>query len=276
MIRIERHTDLRYAPVAEIILDRPEKRNALTPAMLSDITARALELAADPTVRAILLRGEGGVFCAGFDLSLCQPPPPVLPGEVPESSSRRSAAAGAEGVRASQPLADMLRGLSVAIRTLRRIEKPVVIAARGAAIAGGCALLGGADLVIAERGCKLGYPVLKLGISPAVNAPSLMLAVGARATRERLLDPELISGDEAFRIGLVDRLVDTPEDVVPRAQIEAVKLAEKPPQAFAATKRWLNEVDGSDQDEVFEKALAASLSVVGSAEELERLEKLWR
>jgi enoyl-CoA hydratase/carnithine racemase len=98
-----------------------------------------------------------------------------------------------------------------------------------------------------------------------------MLAVGARATRERLLDPDLISGDEAFRIGLVDRVVDIPEDVVPRAQIEAVKLAEKPPRAFAATKRWLNEVDGSDNDEVFERALAASLSIVGGAEERERL-----
>ncbi|MBL8746796.1 MAG: enoyl-CoA hydratase/isomerase family protein [Phycisphaerae bacterium] len=245
MIRIERHTDPRYAPVAEIILDRPEKRNALTPSMLTDLSARALELAANPTVRAILLRGEGAVFCSGFDLTLCKDN--------------------------SDALADMLRALSTAIRTLRRIDKPIVIAARGAAIAGGCALLGGADLVIADQECKLGYPVLRLGISPAVNAPSLMLALGSRATRERLLDPQLIRGEEALRIGLIDRMVDIPEDVVPRAQIEAVKLAEKPPQAFAATKKWLNEVDGSDRDTPFEMALAASLALVGGDEERQRL-----
>lgn len=246
MIRIERHADPRFAPVAEIILDRPAKRNALTPDMLDAITSHAQLLSADPSVRALLLRGEGEVFCSGFDLSLCRDD--------------------------SRALAEMLRGLSTAIRTLRRTEKPVVIAARGAAIAGGCALLGGADLVIAHAEARFGYPVLRLGISPAVNAPTLQLAVGARATRERLLDTELISGAEAHRIGLVDRLVDLPEDVVPRSQLEAVKLAEKPPGAFAATKRWLNEIDGSADDAVFDRALAASLGLVGGAEERARLD----
>lgn len=241
MIRSDRHNEPRFAHLAEIVIDRPEKRNALTADMLDAIAAMAAEFASDASIRAIVLRGEGSTFCSGFDLSRCLEDPGALPA--------------------------MLRALSLTIRALRRVEKPVVIAVHGAAVAGGCALLGGADLVVSHPDAKLGYPVLRLGISPAVNAPTLVNAVGLRATRERMLDPVLISGAEAQRIGLVDRLVDLAEDVVPRAQIEAVKLGDKPPQALAATKRWLNELDGSTADEPFERALATSLAIAGNAEE---------
>lgn len=232
------------------MLDRPEKRNALTPESLELISACAAQLEADPSCRALLLRGEGEIFCAGFDLTLCR--------------------------ENSDALDSMLRGLSRVVRQLRRTPKPVVIAARGAAIAGGCALLAGADLVIADQAAKLGYPVVKLGISPAVNAAAMLRAVGPRAARERLLDPELVSGREALRIGLIDRCVDIPEDVIPRAQIEAAKLAEKPPHGFAQTKRWLNEIDGSDLDAQMERGLAVSLSLVGGAEERARLSAIWK
>lgn len=249
MIRIERHEQPRFAGVAELVIDRPAKRNALTPQMLDDLILATGELAADESVRAILLRGEGSAFCAGFDLSLC--------------------------VDSSEPLAAMLTGLSRLIRALRRAPKPVVIAAHGAAIAGGCALLGGGDLVITNQHAKLGYPVVKLGISPAVSAPSLSLAVPGRAARALLLDPALISGVEAARIGLVSRCVDLMEDVLPRAQIEAAALGEKPPHAFATTKRWLATIEGADHDAEFDAALAASLALVGSPEERARLAALW-
>lgn len=227
--------------VAEIVLDRPEKRNAQTPAMLTAIARHATEISADPAIRAIVVRGEGPVFCAGFDLDLCRDDDSALPA--------------------------LLTTLSAAIRALRRCRQPVVIAARGAAIAGGCALLGGADLVISHGEAKLGYPVLRLGISPSVNAPALQPALTDAELRRRLLVPELFTGTEARRIGLVHQIVDTPEDVVPRAQIEASKFAEKPPEAIAATKRWLNDLDGSLDDPVFDEALAVSLGLAGSDEQ---------
>ncbi|HBS28210.1 MAG TPA: enoyl-CoA hydratase [Phycisphaerales bacterium] len=251
MIRTERldHGGPGFAGVAEIVLDRAEKRNALTPAMLDEMVVRAEALNADPSVRAIVLRGEGSVFCAGFDLSLCRDDP--------------------------TPLAEMLRGLARAIRALRRGRVPVVAAAHGGAIAGGCALLGAADLVVGDRRGKYGYPVVSLGISPAVSAPTLRRAVGERAARARLLDPALIDGDEAKRIGLLDLCTEIPEDVVPRAQIEAGALGRKPPGALAATKRWLNEVEGTLGDAELDTALAASLAIVGSREERERLATLF-
>jgi enoyl-CoA hydratase/carnithine racemase len=248
MVRIERHPEPCFFGVAEIVLDRPEKRNALTPTMLDALADAVDVLAGDPSAKTLLLRGEGSVFCAGFDLSLCK--------------------------QDSSALAAMLRGLSRAVRRLRRAEKPVIVAAHGGAVAGGCALLAGADLVIGDARAKYGYPVVRLGISPAVNAPLLRLAVGPRAARERSLDPELISGVDARRIGLIDRLVDIPEDVLPRAQIEAARLAAMPPLAFAATKRWLNEIEGSDRDDDMDRALAASLALVGTEEERHRLTAL--
>lgn len=235
--------------LAEIILDRPEKRNALTPAMLRDVRARLTELEADPNARAIILRGEGKAFCAGFDLDLCRDN--------------------------SDALRDLLTELSLTIRALRRSPRPIVIAAHGAAIAGGCALLGGADLVVTHREARLGYPVVRLGISPAVSAPLFHGAVGDRAARLHLLGAGLFDGARAHEIGLAALCVDLAEDVVPRAQLEADKLASKPPGAFAATKRWLNEVDGSGADAAFDEALQVSLGLVGSDEERTALERMW-
>lgn len=252
MIRVERldHAGPTFAGVAEIVLDRPDKRNALTPDALSDLCTRLTELDADLSVRSLVLRGEGRVFCAGFDLSLCTDDPDALPA--------------------------MLTGLSRAVRLLRRARFPVVVAAQGAAIAGGCALLAGADLVVGDRLGRYGYPVVALGISPAVNAPLLLRAIGDRHTRARSLDPALIGGDEAKRIGLLDLCVDIPEDVTPRAQLEAARFAQKPPHAVAVTKRWLNEVESSLDDREFESALHASLAVAGSAEERARVAALFK
>lgn len=251
MIRVLRHGNAsgRFEGLGELVLDRPEKRNALTPDMLDQLVAGARDLGEDPGISAVVLRGEGEVFCAGFDLSLC----------------REDSAA----------LAAMLSGLSLSVRALRRLPKPVVIAAQGAAIAGGCALLGGADLVVTHTSAQLGYPVVRLGISPAVSAPSLERQIGGRATRERQLDPALITGQEARRLGLAGLCVDLPEDTVPRAQIEAQKLADKPTAGMRATKAWLNTIDGSMDDADPVRALRASLSLVGGKEERGLLERMW-
>jgi methylglutaconyl-CoA hydratase len=235
--------------LAEIVLDRPEKRNALTPGMLRDVRQRLAELEHDDAVRAIILRGEGKSFCAGFDLDLCR--------------------------ENSDALRDLLTELSLAIRALRRSPKPIVVAAHGAAIAGGCALLAGADIVVTHNDAKLGYPVVLLGISPAINAPLFRAAVGTSAARRHLLDPSIFDGRHAREIGLATLCVELAEDVVPRAHIEADALAKKPPAAFATTKRWLNEIEGSADDAQLDAALQASLDLVGSPEERKLLERMW-
>jgi 2-(1,2-epoxy-1,2-dihydrophenyl)acetyl-CoA isomerase len=204
-------------PVRLITLCRPERRNALTPDGLDALLA-AIREAERSDARALVLAGRGSVFCAGFDLDLCK--------AHPDGSVMRA----------------LLSGLARAIAALRVSRLPVVIAAHGAAIAGGCALLGGADFVIADEQAKLGYPVLRLGVSPAVSAPYLRDLVGDGPARERLLDTRLITGLDAHRLGLVHELVAHPDQVMPRALALASELAAKPAHALLATRRWMDEV----------------------------------
>jgi len=249
MIRVERRDISKGGAgersFVEVVMDRPEKRNALTVPMLNEMAA-AVDMLGDEAAKganfgALVLRGEGRTFCAGFDMPACLDNPEML--------------------------GDMLRGLSRVIRALRRFPTPVVAAVQGGAVAGGCALLCAADLVVTEPSAKIGYPVVRLGISPAVNAPAVLLVLPEHPARALLLDPGLISGAEARRIGLARVLVDLPDDVVPRAHNEAMRLSMKPRAAVARTKAWLNEIDGSLDDAALDDALEASLSIVGSAEQ---------
>lgn len=231
-------------PVAIIWLDRPDKKNALTPGMLDDLCSALIQ--SSDKAAAIVLAGKGDAFCAGFDLSLCK--------------------------LNSRALEDLLIGLSRAIRLMRDLPVPIVLASHGAAIAGGCALLGGADIVVTHTTCKLGYPVVRLGISPAVSAPFLMPTIGSGKTRERMLGGNLISGQEALDCGLAHAMAATAEQVVDEACIIADHLAAKPSVGITATKQWLNELDPAPMAGA---ALNTSLSLVGTREERERLAKLW-
>ncbi len=233
--------------IATITLARPEKKNALTPAMLADLNGAIAST--DPVAKVLLLHGDGDAFCSGFDLSLCRDN--------------------------SDALRDLLSGLSGAIAALRELPIPVILAVHGAAIAGGCALLGGADIVITHADCKLGYPVVKLGISPAVSMPFLMPAVGPAHARARALDPSLITGEEARRIGLAHECLVAPTDVLPRARTIAAELAAKPAVGLTATKSWLNELDCTADPTRAGRGLITSLALVGSIEERERLASLW-
>ncbi len=233
--------------IATITLARPEKKNALTPAMLADL--RLAIAAIDPAAKVVLVCGEGDAFCAGFDLSLCR--------------------------ENSDALRELLTGLSAAIAALRAIAVPVVMSVHGAAIAGGCALLGGGDIVITHADCKLGYPVVKLGISPAVSMPFLMPAVGPAAARARALDSALISGTEAHRIGLAHECLAEPREVLPRARVIAAEFAAKPSVGLRVTKAWMNELDSTADAARTSRGLNTSLALVGSPEERERLTQLW-
>lgn len=232
-------------PVAVVRLDRPEKKNALTPGMLDDLCSALTS--AGQRAAAIVLAGCGEAFCSGFDLSLCK-----------EDSSA---------------LASLLAGLSRAIRLLRDLPVPIVAAAHGAAIAGGCALLAGSDIVVTHPTCRLGYPVVRLGISPAVNAPFLLDAIGPGPSREWLLSGQILTGLDAHRRGLAHDLAQTAEQVIDAAQSIADQLAAKPTVGLVATKRWLNEL--SPAEAAASRALGVSMSLVGSTEQRRRLASLW-
>lgn len=233
-----------------VTLAREEKKNALTLEMLEQL-ASALYAASNTDgekPRTILLKGNGDTFCSGFDMAQCREHPSVL--------------------------AEMLGELSCAVRRIRRHPAPVVASVTGAAVAGGCALVAAADYVVTHSAAKLGYPVVRLGISPAVNVPTLRLAIGDGMCRTRALDPALISGAEAHRIGLAHECVATATECIERAAVVANELAAKG-DALATTKMWLNEIDGSLDTASLNAALHASMELVGSQEQIERVAALW-
>lgn len=201
-------------------LHEPTTRNALTPRILDELALNVAHLLKDG--RPILLAGRGPAFCSGFDLKLCRDDPGAL--------------------------TELLHRLHDIIATLKAATVPVVIAAHGAAIAGACALFGGADYVVTDANAKLGYPVVRIGLSPAVSAPFLSHQVAASDMRRLMLDASLITGRHALDIGLIHECVSTPDEVLPAALTAAKLLGSKPPGAFAATKRLLLEVEAAQQD----------------------------
>jgi enoyl-CoA hydratase/carnithine racemase len=232
--------------VSIIRLDRADKRNALTPKMLANLCG-AFDRAM--SARAIVLSGVGEVFCAGFDLTLCREDDAVL--------------------------GDLLTGLSRAVRAIRQAPCPVVASAHGAAIAGGCALAAACDVVVTNRQAKLGYPVVRLGISPAVNAPTVRALAGDGPSRALFLDPGVIDGAEALRIGLAHHCVDVVGECEPLAIRLAQQFEHKPRHAVAFTKQWLGQLDRTLDSVQLEQSLATSMSLVGSPEQRERLAQLW-
>ncbi len=223
-----------------VTLDRPEKRNALTPDMLHQLAAAFV--VTDAT-RAIAVLGAGKSFCAGFDLK-SEPP-------TEDHALLRA----------------QLDALSKAIIAMRTCPAPVVMGVHGAAVAGGCALLGGADIVIAEDTAKLGYPVVKLGISPAVSCPFLHGALAARA-RAVTLDPALFTAERAHEMGLVHEIVRTaaPGARADRAAVRTLEvaksIADKPGDGARATKAWTLRVEDLDAGTIAQ-GLSASLDALG-------------
>lgn len=256
MIRTNHHEVSADARIVEIVLDRPDKKNALTPEMAEMLVAAIAaesggsDASTVPLSAAMVLRGAGDAFCAGFDLKLCHQDPDNL---------RR-----------------LLDALSAAVVGLRSFPGTVVCAVHGAAVAGGCALLGGADVVLSSPDAKLGYSAVKLGISPGVSAPWLMQAVGSGGARQMMLDPALISAEQAHALGLVHEIVPgDPTALIAKAMAVAGEAAAKPTVGLHATKRLLNELDGSLDPARVRSALETSLGLVGDEESARRLAAMW-
>ncbi len=206
-------------PLAEITLDDPQRRNALGTAMFDAILQALERVQRDESVHVVLLCGSGTTFCSGFDVKACA-----------EDASL---------------LETFILRLGEVLKTLRLMPQVVVAAVHGAAIAGGCAVVSACDLVVVSRRAKLGYPVHRLGLSPAVTTSTLTQKIGAGRAREVLMGGRLVDGSTAYRWGLAYRLADDDASVLPEGRALAREVAGCGPQALRATKRWLNELDGS-------------------------------
>ena len=202
-------------PVRTITLNRPERRNAMTPQMQLELIA-ALNEAAISGCRALVLRGAGEVFCSGLDLSALQ------------AMNDKSAA---------EHRADAER-IARLFRTLYELNLPTIAAVRGAAIAGGTGLATICDFTLAEPGAKFGYTEVRIGFVPALVSAFLALQIGDKRARDLLLTGRLFDAAEARRLGLVNEVLP-PDELEGRVETLVRTLAANSPASLAATKRLM-------------------------------------
>jgi methylglutaconyl-CoA hydratase len=203
------------AGIRTITLNRPERRNAMTPEMQLELIA-ALQEAAAGSCRVVVLRGAGEAFCSGLDLSVLQ-----NMNDNPAVDHR----ADAERV-------------ATLFRTLYELPKPTIAAVHGPAIAGGTGLATLCDFTLAVPAAKFGYTEARIGFVPAIVSAYLTLQIGDKRSRDLLLTGRLFDAAEAYRLGLVNEVVER-DALDERVHALAQVLAANSPQAQAATKRLL-------------------------------------
>jgi enoyl-CoA hydratase len=215
--------------VAVLTLDNPDQRNAMSPAMTASWVRAVDHLAADRSVRAVVVTGEGAAFCSGGDTSWIASEPDAT---VDELRTR-------------------MMPFYRAWLSIRRLEVPTIAAVNGAAIGAGLCLALACDLRYAADSAKLGVPFVKLGMHPGMAATYLLPnVVGAAHARDLLLTGRVVTGEEARRMALVSG-VSPREQLLEDAMTTARGIAASAPIATRLTTLALR--DGGHAD--FEAAL---------------------
>jgi isohexenylglutaconyl-CoA hydratase len=217
-----------------IWFNRPEVRNALSQAVADDLAAVLEALPGEDAIRFVILRGKGGVFCAGGDLKMFKT---VFQG-------------GAERDDIVRFNADFGR-LMKAVHALPQL---FVVLIEGAAMAGGLGLSCIADVVISTADAKYSLTEVTLGIPPAQITPVVMKRIGASEARRLLLTAARFDGTEAARLGFAHFVVEDAQALEAKCREILAQSAKGAPGAIASTKQIINAVDQLDGDELVQFA----------------------
>ena len=220
--------------VRTIALNRPERRNAMTPEMQEELIV-AMEEAAAGACRVVVFAGAGAAFCSGLDLTHLQ---------------------GAATRTAAEHRVDADR-VARLFRTLYEVPKPTIAAVHGAAIAGGTGLATICDFTLAVPAAKFGYTEVRIGYVPALVSAFLALQIGDKRGRDLMLTGRLFDAAEAYRLGLVNEVV-VPDRLEARVLELAGVLKANSSQAMGATKRLLVAQNKCWLDAAIEEALTAN------------------
>ncbi|MGB3317038.1 MAG: crotonase/enoyl-CoA hydratase family protein [Albidovulum sp.] len=199
--------------VTTLTLNRPEKHNALSAAMIAELTEVAGRLGRDPAVRVIVLTGAGDSFCAGGDLGWMR---------------EQIAADGATRAREATKLAMMLNALNTC-------PKPVIGRVQGNAFGGGVGLASVCDVAIGVNGARFGLTETRLGLIPATIGPYVLARMGEAMARRVFMSARLFGADEAVRLGLLARAVDA-DDLDDTIEAEVAPYLACAPGAVAEAK----------------------------------------
>jgi methylglutaconyl-CoA hydratase len=203
---------------AVVTLSRPDRRNALSRALIADLTETFTRLSGDAAVRCVILTGAGSVFCSGMDLA-----------ELHESVTRPDE---------QTPVWDDALKLARLYDLIYTSPKPTIAAINGAAVAGGAGLVSVCDLAVSVPEAKFGYPEVRRGLVAAMVMPHLLRHVGERMARYLLLTGHVIDAAEACRAGFVNAVVPT-DELLERTLAWGRAVAEGGPNALRLTKDLL-------------------------------------
>jgi methylglutaconyl-CoA hydratase len=220
--------------VLTITLNRPERRNAMTPTMQEELID-AFEAAAESRAVALVIRGAGESFCAGLDLSVLQAVQSQGPSEHRADAER----------------------IAKLFRTLYELPVPTIAAVNGAAIAGGTGLAMICDFTLTVPQAKFGFTEVRIGFIPALVSVFLALQIGDKRSRDLLLTGRLFDAAEGARLGLVNEVVEA-ENLESRVKDLVAQLSANSPASQRATKKLMAEQNRAWLDTAINAAMLAN------------------
>lgn len=253
--------------VATLTLNRPAKRNAISPEMVEELPA-ALDEIERSAAQVAILTGAGKAFCSGMDLealralaaeirNLQKPAEPPAEG-VADVAVRVLKGDTEAGIPAPpEPAEIALKSSRRMVRMFRRLydfPKPVIAAVNGHALAGGCGLATLCDFTLAVPEAKFGYTEVRIGFLPAIVSVFLTRQVGEKRAREVMLGSQIFDAAEAHRLGLVTEVVPAAK-LMERTRELAAQLGDYSPTGLIYTKRFLTDLHKSELDRELELAI---------------------
>jgi methylglutaconyl-CoA hydratase len=230
--------------VGYIALNRPEKRNALSGDMVTELKAAFARAEEDETVKVIVLKANGEAFCAGADLAYLQ--------QLQQFSLE-------ENLLDSNHLKELFQ-------QIYQLKKVVIAHVQGHALAGGCGLATICDFVFSTPEAKFGYTEVKIGFIPALVSVFLIRKIGEQKAKQLLLSGDLIKGEETVRMGLVNYLYSR-EELEQRVNSFAQFLIKNNSgQSMALTKQMIGEVQSMHLSEALAHAVGQNALARGSAD----------
>ena len=246
--------------IADVRLDRADKRNALDPAMFDAIARAGKDLVSNKEIRAVVLSGSGASFCAGLDFASFQS---MADGG---SSSSETKSNSGENAGAMQPGA--ITHLAQQICWVwQEVPVPVIAAIQGHALGGGMQLALGADIRIAHPDTQFAMREVHWGLIPDMTG-TVMLSRLVRddVAKDLVFSARVMSGTEAHQLGVVTRLTDSPLEV---AMQIASEIAERSPDAVRGAKALINRLSNAGASEHFAEERKIIYSLIGKPNQVE-------
>ena len=241
-----------HGAVLHVTLNRPEQRNAMSAQMLNELIEVFAQIKDDLSIRAVVLRGAGGHFCAG--------------GDIKDMATLRMAAAQAAS---NQPYIAFNRLFGTLIETVNHAPQIVVAVLEGAVLGGGFGLACVSDLAISFDNAQFGLPETGLGVIPAQIAPFVVQRIGITQARRVALLGLRFNGAEAVRLGIAHTLVSDEAALQVELNAALQQIQRAAPNASRVTKALLHQVAATDLSGLLDQAAVQFAEAVGSAEGME-------